>query len=423
VDQEPLDPRVQTRECWGRTRLGERCRRQTGTGRYCPEHRRQPFVWLFVVFLVPIVIGLFAGFPYWYFPRVPVPPDSDGREITADAIESEFEERTVPAVQPHLYVQHNENYSYLYLSESVDKNTSNVEDSLTLKNISDDVLTFFRVTVYAYTSLVDPRDFYQTYSLNTQQNYTYLGMLDVGSLNREEEFIFRMTTAYEWLVSRTQITSSDLQNLLFPKLGESVDCVIDREAGNREQAYTDDEEMLGRFFVLNPKQGSYELDGICGVPLKVVVSYRVGTQAYSLLFMGGTYYYGRTLGDSSLVAYPTAVAGFIKPRLSLLRPISGAMERPINMDLEIAGRHSGPLDNPDHIVIYTVTEPRGEEQIDQQLALNIHRSINRDLADQANREIRGREYQSGFETLSRLINLEPHNSGAIEALEWVRQRL
>lgn len=331
--------------------------------------------------------------------------------------------RNIPSSVPaHLFVQYNQNYSYLYLKESADKHASNVEDVLTFQNITTEPLTFFRISIFVFKDFANPKAFYHTYSLDSGTEYQSLGTIDVGSLGREQKYVLPMTEIYDRFRSKIDMNKETFDEFLFPTVGRTLTCVIDTPSTKQHQVFTDDEKILNIIAMLAPHPTGQQLDAICGVPLKLVVHYRLAGNQYSLLFMGGAFYFGRKT-DGDLVPYPVVVASFVKPRLSLGRRQSGATPKVINMDLEVSGTYSGQIGDPEIMAFYFVTQPNGDEQLDQLFGVHVNTATTKNLAAKANLQIERGNLQEAIDTLDRLINLEPQNTEAISAREQLREQI
>lgn len=359
-----------------------------------------------------VVAGFFvvffsAMFLLLFFPDVPI-------------VRTVLERDQYDTQAPHLYVQMSQNYSYLYLAPEAQKEVSAIEDSLEFQNVSKDTLTFFRITAWLYKDFGDMDTFYNTYSLD-HTNYISLGVVDVGTLAPQESFKLQLADIYEKIQKKFEGTNLNLHNLLLPTIGQEANCRIAGGPTTASEKYTNDAELLGKVSRFVPQVSGKPLDAICGTPLKLVLTYRIDSNIYSLLFLGGTYYFGRRT-DAGLIPFPAAIASFVKPRLSLMREQSGAEDNVINMDLEIAGRYSGQL-RDGLLSVYTVTQPESEEQLDQQLAINLNTTITRELADKASKEIENGRLREALATVERLINLEPTNQKALEVRAWILDRI
>lgn len=318
------------------------------------------------------------------------------------------------AVTSHLFVQHYENYTHLFLEEVSSRNYSQVEDSLQFQNISPSALTHFRILAFVFVDLANLADFYRFYSIDTGTQYIPLGTFDVGSLKSEETYTMRMEEIYGKLLERTNVSENELNDLLFPDVGEAIACDFKQVRQAPHQAFTKKPELHDKFFVQRAKFGDSDLDAICGFPVKLILNYRSGTSQVSNVLIGGTYYYGK-LKDNKIIPHAVAVASFVKPRFSLIREKSGAEDEIVNMDVEISGRRFVRIPyrpNPNILAYYSVSEPEGDDQLDQQLSVTVDNGIEARLATRAQILLKAGEVEEAVQTLDRLLNLSPKNEQA-----------
>lgn len=321
------------------------------------------------------------------------------------------------SVAPHLFVQYHHNYADLYLKQDTDGKVENVEDNLVFQNISDKPLTHFQILVFSFAEFHNPLDFYRWYSIDTGKDYLSLGAISVGSLKAQEEYRVSLSTIYKMFADKTGKGISDLNGYLFPTIGESTSCRTLREPQRSNQAYTDKADLLNRFSMQRPAAGGRELDAICGLPLKLEVNYRYGSDQFSSLFVGGNFYYGRAL-PQGIVPHPIAIASFIKPRLSLSRSLSGSNPQVINMDLEITHGPSSELRDRSFMVYSSVMQPEGDEQLDQLLSITVDENLESRLWDLARQKVRDGSNMVALTLLNRLLNLQPGN---VEAMRLKQQ--
>lgn len=320
------------------------------------------------------------------------------------------------AVSSHLFIEHYQSYNYLYLQAIAPRNYLQVEDSLTFQNVTDTPLTHFRILTFLFTDFAHPSDFYHYYSINTGTQYMSLGVFDVGSLKSQDSYTLKIRDLYTRALQSADVTENQLNALLFPKLGEPFACDYKKAQEKSNQAFSRNTTLYGHFVVPHFKFGNVNLDAFCGLPIKLILNYHAGTSQFSSVLLGGTYYYGRFKGDK-FVAYPDSVASFIKPRFSLVREKSGAEDEVVNMDVEIPSRNFRPIPyrhDPEILAWYSVVEPEGDEQLDQQVALTHDTGFEARQIARARFALEAGQVEEAKRTLEGLVTLSPSNKQAQE---------
>jgi hypothetical protein len=315
----------------------------------------------------------------------------------------------VRAISSHLFVEHYQNYNYLFLQEVTARNYSQVEDSLKFQNISGGPLTHFRILTFLFTDFANPADFYHFYSIDTGTQYIALDVFDVGLLKSEESYTLRIKDVYDRLLERTDVTDNELNALLFPRIGEPLSCDFRKSRQASNQAYSRKPNLHNKFVVPHPNFRNVALDAMCGFPIKLIVNYHSGTSQVSNVLVGGTFYYGKSQ-DKKIVPYPESVASFVKPRFSLVREKSGAEDEIVNMDVEISGRNFMRIPfqpDPSILAWYFVVEPEGDEQLDQQLSLTVDNGFEARQTSRAQMLLKSGQVEEAKQTLDGLLNLSP----------------
>ncbi len=320
------------------------------------------------------------------------------------------------AISSHLFIEHFQSYNYHYLQAIPPRDYLQVADSLTFQNVSGAPLTHFRILTFLFTDFAHPSDFYHYYSIDTGTQYASLGVFDVGSLKSEDSYTLKIRDLYSKALQNVDLTEGQLNALLFPKVGEPFTCDFKKAQEKPNQAFSRKSDLHRHFVVPHFKFENVNLDAFCGFPIKLVLNYHAGTSQYSSVLVGGTYYYGKFKGDK-FVAYPDSVASFIKPRFSLVREKSGAEDEIVNMDVEIPGRNYRPIPyrhDPDIRAWYSVIEPEGDEQLDQQLAYTYDTAFESRQIARAQFAANAGRVEEANQILEGLLNLYPSSEKARE---------